>query len=118
MMMRPQELNEMGRGVAVPGAMAHDDDPAGPFEGAGDFLAEALILVRPLSALPRLILVRKVVKEMVRIVGLDCVFGGVPGRDVETKNARFVVVHDDQKVRRATMFEMGGRRGRRAAALQ
>ncbi len=69
--MGAQIFGQMIRCVAVPVAMAGHDDSAPRRDSLRDPLIKTGVFVRPLSPFPRLVLMGKVMKEVMGIVGPD-----------------------------------------------
>jgi hypothetical protein len=82
-MVEAEILHQVVRGIAVTLAVPDHDNSAAGREGFGDALVEARVFRRPLAALGRLVLMREVVEEIVRIVRSDHIVRRVGGSDIQ-----------------------------------
>ncbi len=93
--------NQVMRGIAVALSVTDHDDPAGGPQGFGDPCIKALILRHTLATLARLILVREMVKEVMRIVWADRVVRLIGGRNVQPIDPSLTMLHGHEHVRKA-----------------
>ena len=100
LVMGAQIFGQVMRSVALARSVPdHDDTATACCQGRGDLLVEVLMLWGPLALLTRLVLVREVMQEMMRIVGFDLVHRNVVGTNIDLVDPRLVMIHDDQQPR-------------------
>ena len=106
--MRSQVFGQVMRGVALTRSMADDDDFAAQRCCLGDLLEIGGLFRRPLALFPGLVLVHEVMQEVMRVVGSDDMLRYVIGRDIDLKDLRPMVIHDDQETWRSRAGMSGG----------
>ena len=98
-MMFGKIFEQMMRSVALSGAMPNDDEPPRSDERLRDSIIIRRIFMGALAPFARLIFVRQVMQEMMRIIGTDILLGNTLDRQVCTKNTRLVMIDHDQQIR-------------------
>ena len=106
--MRSQIFGQVMRGIALACSVTDHDDFAAQGYGVRDLLVIRGLFRRSLSPFPGLVLMHKMMKEVMGVVGSDDMLRSVVGRDIDTKDFCPVMIHDDQETWR-NRFGMRGR---------
>ena len=101
-MMFGKIFEQMMRSVALSGAMPNDDEPPRSDERLRDSIIIRRIFMGALAPFARLIFVRQVMQEMMRIIGMDLLLCRAMARHIDGKNARFMMIDDDEQIQRRT----------------
>ena len=106
--MRLQIFGQVMRGIALAGSMTDHDDFAAQGHGIRDLLVIGGVFRRALTPFPRLVLMREMMQEVMRVVRSDDMLRSVIGRDIDMEDFRPVMIHDDEETWRSRIG-MGGR---------
>ena len=96
--MKPEELEQPVGSVAVAATMPEHDDGPGRCQSLGEAPVETRVLRRPLATLTRQVLMREVIPEMMRIIGLYDMIQRLGGLHVEVIYPGFVMLDDNENV--------------------
>ena len=99
--MRSQIFRQVMCGIALAHSMADHEDFAAQRYGISDFLVIRRLFGRRFALFPRLVLVDEVMQEVMRVAGSDDMLRSVFGSDIDMKDLRPVVIHDDQETWRS-----------------
>ena len=99
--MRSQIFRQVMCGIALAHSMADHEDFAAQRYGISDFLVIRRLFGRPFALFPGLVLVHEVMQEVMGVVGSDDMLRSVFGSDIDMKDLRPVVIHDDQEISRS-----------------
>ena len=106
--MRLQIFGQVMRGIALACSMTDHDDFSAGGHGIRNLFVIRRLFRRPLTPFPGLVLVDKMMQKVMGIVGSDHMLRSVSRRDIDMKNFRPVMIHNDQQTWRSRI-RMGGR---------